>query len=133
YDVATVFAFLEKYGLEREFKVNIEVNHATLSGHDFEHEVATAVNYGIFGSVDANAGDDRLGWDLDRFPGSVETMTLGILEILRGGGFHHRRHDVRHQAAAAVDRARRPVHRPHRRDGHARPRAARRRIAAGIR
>lgn len=87
YDVATVYAFLQKYGLENEIKVNIEVNHATLSGHDFHHEVATAVNAGIFGSVDANAGDPRLGWDLDLFPGSVEEMTLGVLEILRGGGF----------------------------------------------
>ncbi len=87
YDVATVFAFLQRYGLENEIKVNIEVNHATLSGHDFHHEVATAVNAGIFGSIDANAGDDRLGWDLDLFPKSVEQMTLGMLEILRGGGF----------------------------------------------
>ena len=87
YDVATVYAFLQKYGLEDEIKVNIEVNHATLSGHDFHHEVATAVNAGIFGSIDANAGDDRLGWDLDLFPKSVEQMTLGMLEILRGGGF----------------------------------------------
>ncbi|HEX3087323.1 MAG TPA: hypothetical protein VHQ23_01625, partial [Ilumatobacteraceae bacterium] len=53
----------------------------------FHHEVATAVNNGIFGSIDANAGDDRLGWDLDRFPGSVEDMTLGMVEVLRGGGF----------------------------------------------
>ncbi len=68
YDVATVYSFLQKYGLEHEIKVNIEVNHATLSGHDFHHEVATAVNNGIFGSIDANSGDDRLGWDLDRFP-----------------------------------------------------------------
>ena len=87
YDVATVYSFLQKYGLEDEIKVNIEVNHATLSGHDFHHEVATAVNNGIFGSIDANAGDDRLGWDLDRFPASVEQMTLGMLEVLRGGGF----------------------------------------------
>ncbi len=87
YDVATVYGFLEKYGLENEIKVNIEVNHATLAGHDFHHEVATAVTNGIFGSIDANAGDDRLGWDLDRFPVSVEQMTLGMLEILRGGGF----------------------------------------------
>ncbi len=87
YDVATVYAFLQKYGLENEIKVNIEVNHATLSGHDFQHEVATAVDNGIFGSIDANAGDDRLGWDLDRFPVSVEQMTLGMLEVLRGGGF----------------------------------------------
>ncbi len=87
YDVATVHAFLQKYGLTDEIKVNIEVNHATLSGHDFAHEIATAFNAGIFGSIDANSGDDRLGWDLDRFPVSVEHMTLGMLEILRGGGF----------------------------------------------
>jgi len=87
YDVATVYAFLQRYGLENEIKVNIEVNHATLSGHDFHHEVAAAVAAGIFGSVDANAGDDRLGWDLDLFPGSVEDMSLGLVEILRGGGF----------------------------------------------
>ncbi|HUF98840.1 MAG TPA: xylose isomerase [Ilumatobacter sp.] len=87
YDVATVFGFLQKYGLENEFKVNIEVNHATLSGHDFNHEVATAANCGIFGSIDANSGDDRLGWDLDRFPSSVEQMSLGMYEILRAGGF----------------------------------------------
>ena len=87
YDVATVHAFLQRYDLAEEIKVNIEVNHAALSGHDFAHEIATAVNAGIFGSVDANAGDDRLGWDLDRFPSSVEQMTLGVVEILRAGGF----------------------------------------------
>jgi xylose isomerase len=87
YDVAAVHAFLQRHGLEHEVKVNIEVNHATLSGHDFAHEVAAAVAAGIFGSVDANAGDDRLGWDVDRFPVSVEAMTLGMLEILRAGGF----------------------------------------------
>jgi xylose isomerase len=87
YDVAAVHAFLQRHGLADEIKVNIEVNHATLAGHDFAHEIATAVNAGIFGSIDANAGDDRLGWDVDRFPVSVEQMTLGMLEILRGGGF----------------------------------------------
>ena len=87
FDVAAVHAFLQRYDLIDEIKVNIEVNHATLSGHDFAHEIAMAVNAGIFGSIDANAGDDRLGWDLDRFPGSVEQMTLGMIELLRGGGF----------------------------------------------
>jgi xylose isomerase len=87
FDVAAVHAFLQKYDLADEIKVNIEVNHATLSGHDFAHEVAAAVAAGIFGSVDANAGDDRLGWDVDRFPVSVEQMSLGMYEILRGGGF----------------------------------------------
>ena len=87
YDSATVFGFLQRYGLENEIKVNIEVNHATLGGHDFNHEVAQAVSAGIFGSVDANRGDDRLGWDTDQFPNSVEQMSLGVYEILKGGGF----------------------------------------------
>ena len=87
FDVAACHAFLAKYDLLGQVHVNIEVNHATLSGHDFAHEVAVAHQAGIFGSVDANAGDDRLGWDLDRFPVSVEQMTLGMYEILRGGGF----------------------------------------------
>jgi len=87
YDSATVYGFLQRYGLENEIKVNIEVNHATLGGHDFNHELATAVGNGIFGSVDANRGDDRLGWDTDQFPNSVEQMSLAIFEILKGGGF----------------------------------------------
>ncbi|RZV46235.1 MAG: xylose isomerase [Acidimicrobiales bacterium] len=87
YDSATVYGFLQRYGLENDIKVNIEVNHATLGGHDFNHEIAQAVASGIFGSVDANRGDDRLGWDTDQFPNSVEQMSLGIYEILRGGGF----------------------------------------------
>ncbi len=87
FDVAAVHAFLQRHDLVGEVHVNIEVNHATLSGHDFAHEVAVAAAAGIFGSVDANAGDDRLGWDVDRFPVSVEQMTLGMYEILRAGGF----------------------------------------------
>jgi xylose isomerase len=86
-DVATVHAFLQRYDLADDVKVNIEVNHATLAGHDFAHEVEVAVDAGVFGSVDCNAGDDRLGWDVDRFPVSVEQMTLGLLAILRAGGF----------------------------------------------
>jgi xylose isomerase len=87
YDVASCHAFLERYDLMGQVHVNIEVNHATLSGHDFAHEVALAVDAGTFGSIDANAGDDRLGWDVDRFPVSVEAMTLGMYQILQGGGF----------------------------------------------
>ncbi|MEM7324160.1 MAG: xylose isomerase [Actinomycetota bacterium] len=87
HDVATVHGFLERFDLVGEVFVNIEANHATLSGHDFAHEVATAFATGTFGSVDANAGDDRLGWDVDRFPVSAEQMTLGMYEILKGGGF----------------------------------------------
>ncbi|MEZ5166524.1 MAG: xylose isomerase [Acidimicrobiales bacterium] len=87
FDVAAVHAFLQRYDLVGEVFTNIEVNHATLAGHDFAHEIAAAVGAGIFGSIDANAGDDRLGWDVDRFPVSVEQMTLGLYEILRAGGF----------------------------------------------
>jgi xylose isomerase len=86
YDVAHVLAFLQRIGLEDEIKVNIEVNHATLAGHSFEHEIAFAVANGIFGSVDANRGDPQNGWDTDQFPNSVEEMTLALYEILRAGG-----------------------------------------------
>ena len=87
YDSASVHGFLERYGLQGEFKVNIEGNHATLGGHSFHHEVAWAVEHGIFGSVDANRGDAQNGWDTDQFPNSVEELSLVLLEILRGGGF----------------------------------------------
>lgn len=86
FDVATVYGFLKRYDLDREVKLNIEANHATLSGHSFEHEIATAVAYGVLGSIDANRGDPQNGWDTDQFPNSVEEMTLALLEILRGGG-----------------------------------------------
>jgi xylose isomerase len=87
YDCATVHGFLERYDLVGELYVNIEVNHATLAGHSFHHEVAYAVDHGIFGSVDANRGDPHNGWDTDQFPNSVEEMSLAMYEILRGGGF----------------------------------------------
>ena len=87
HDTAHVLAFLQRFGLEKEIKVNIEVNHATLAGHSFQHEIAYAVANGIFGSVDANRGDPQNGWDTDQFPNSVEEMTLALYEILRGGGF----------------------------------------------
>lgn len=87
HDTAHVHAFLQKYGLEDEIKVNIEVNHATLSGHSFHHEIATAISCGIFGSVDANRGDPQNGWDTDQFPNSVEEMAPALYEILRAGGF----------------------------------------------
>jgi len=87
YDSATVFGFLQQYGLEKEIKVNIEANHATLAGHSFHHEIATAVSLGIFGSIDANRGDPQNGWDTDQFPNSVEEMTLATYEILKAGGF----------------------------------------------
>jgi xylose isomerase len=86
YDAAAVYAFLQKFGLEREIKLNVEVNHATLAGHSFQHEIAYAIANGIFGSVDANRGDPQNGWDTDQFPNSVEEMTLALYEILRAGG-----------------------------------------------
>ncbi|MBO9579285.1 MAG: xylose isomerase [Sphingobium sp.] len=87
FDTATVYGFLKRYGLEDEVKVNIEANHATLAGHTFEHELATAAALGIFGSIDANRGDHQNGWDTDQFPNSVEEMTLAMIEVLRAGGF----------------------------------------------
>jgi xylose isomerase len=86
HDCAAVHAFLQKYGLEAEFKLNIEVNHATLAGHTFQHEIAYAVANGLFGSVDANRGDPQLGWDTDQFPNHAGEMALALYEILRGGG-----------------------------------------------
>jgi len=86
YDCATVHGFLERYDLLGELFVNIEGNHATLAGHSFHHEVAYAVDNGIFGSIDANRGDPQNGWDTDQFPNSVEEVSLALYEILRNGG-----------------------------------------------
>jgi xylose isomerase len=87
YDVATVYGFLRRYGLEKEIKVNIEANHATLAGHSFEHELATAVDLGIFGSVDMNRGDMQCQWDTDQFPNSIPETALAMYVIMQGGGF----------------------------------------------
>ncbi len=87
FDVATVFGFLQKNGLEKEIKVNIEANHATLAGHSFEHEIATAQALGIFGSIDMNRGDMQCGWDTDQFPNNLSDMALAMYTILQGGGF----------------------------------------------
>ena len=86
YDAAAVHAFLARYGLEKEIKLNIEVNHATLAGHSFQHEVAYAIANDLFGSIDANRGDPQNGWDTDQFPADAKEMTLALFEILRGGG-----------------------------------------------
>ena len=87
YDAAAIHAFLQKYGLEREIKLNIEVNHATLAGHSFEHEIAYAAANGIFGSLDINRGDPQLGWDTDQFPNNVPDVALAMYAVLRAGGF----------------------------------------------
>ncbi|MFP6582251.1 MAG: xylose isomerase [Candidatus Hydrogenedentota bacterium] len=86
FDCATVYAFLQKYDLVGEVKANIEVNHATLAGHTFQHELEYAVGNDFFGSVDFNRGDDQCGWDTDQFPNDVEEMTLAMYIILNGGG-----------------------------------------------
>jgi xylose isomerase len=87
FDTATVYGFLKRYGLESEVKVNIEANHATLAGHTFEHEIATADALGILGSIDMNRGDPQNGWDTDQFPNNVPDMTLAMHRLLKAGGF----------------------------------------------
>jgi xylose isomerase len=87
FDVATCCNFLRKYGLEKEFKMNIEANHATLAGHTFQHEIRVAATNGVFGSIDSNQGDLFLGWDTDQFPTNVYDTTLAMYEILLAGGF----------------------------------------------
>jgi xylose isomerase len=89
FDVGTVFGMLQQWGLDKEVKVNIEANHATLAGHSFEHEIALANALGIFGSIDANRGDMQCGWDTDQFPNNVPETTLAMFYILQGGGFTH--------------------------------------------
>ena len=86
-DVSTVIAFLEKYGLLDSIKLNIEANHATLAGLSFEHEVANAIAYGVFGSIDINRGDPQNGWDTDQFNNDCKEMTLILTHILMDGGF----------------------------------------------
>ena len=87
YDVATVYGFLRRYGLEDEVKVNIEVGHAFLAGHSFEHEIATAAALGIFGSIDINRNDLQSGWDTDQFPNNTAEVALALYYILKAGGF----------------------------------------------
>ncbi|MEI6945479.1 xylose isomerase, partial [Escherichia coli] len=87
YVAATVYGFLKQFGLEKEINLNIEANHATLAGHSFHHDIATAIGLGLFGSVDANRGDAQLVWDTDQFQNSVEENALVIYEIIKAGGF----------------------------------------------
>ncbi len=85
-DTETVIGFLKAHGLENDFKVNIEVNHATLAGHTFEHELAVAVDNGMLGSIDANRGDYQNGWDTDQFPIDNFELTQAMMQIIRNGG-----------------------------------------------
>ena len=85
-DTETVIGFLKEFGLENDFKINIEVNHATLAGHTFEHELQCAVDAGMLGAIDANRGDVQNGWDTDQFPVDIYELTQAMLVILQGGG-----------------------------------------------
>jgi xylose isomerase len=86
FDAATVIGFLKEYGLDKDFKLNIEVNHATLAGHTFQHDLQVAVDAGMLGSIDANRGDYQNGWDTDQFPVNLYELTEAMLVILQGGG-----------------------------------------------
>ncbi|RMH43158.1 MAG: xylose isomerase, partial [Alphaproteobacteria bacterium] len=87
FDVATVYGFLRRHGLEGEVRVNIEQGHAILAGHSFEHEIALAQVLDIFGSIDMNRNDYQSGWDTDQFPNNVPEVAMAYYHILRGGGF----------------------------------------------
>ena len=87
YDAETVIGFLRQFGLEKDFKLNIEVNHATLAGHTFTHELQVAADAGMLGSIDANRGDYQNGWDTDQFPNNINELTEAMLIILEAGGF----------------------------------------------
>ncbi len=87
FDVATVIGFLRKNGLDSDFKINVEVNHATLAGHTFAHELRVAADAGLLGSIDANKGDYQNGWDTDEFPTNIYEITEAMLEIIQAGGF----------------------------------------------
>ncbi|MBW4083737.1 xylose isomerase [Paenibacillus sp. S150] len=86
FDAATTIAFLQKYNLDKQFKLNLEANHATLAGHTFEHELRVARINGMLGSLDANQGDPLLGWDTDEFPASIYDATLTLYEVLKNDG-----------------------------------------------
>ena len=107
HDVAAVYAFLRRYGLTKEVKVNIEVNHATLAGLDFEHEIAVARAYDIFGSIDINRGDPRNGWDTDQFPNNAQELVPAFIQLvenqgLGSGGFNFDA-KLRRQSVDAAD------------------------------
>jgi xylose isomerase len=87
FDAATVVGFLRHYGLDKDFKLNVEVNHATLAGHSFAHDLQVGADAGLLGSIDANKGDYQNGWDTDEFPTNVYEITEAMMVILRAGGF----------------------------------------------
>ena len=81
-----MFGFLQRFGLEKEVKLNIEIGHAVLAGHSFEHEIVTASALGMLGSLDANRNDYQSGWDTDQFPNNVPETALALYYVLQGGG-----------------------------------------------
>jgi xylose isomerase len=107
FDVETIYGFLLANGLEKEVKMNIEANHATLSGHSFEHEVATAFALDLFGGLDMNRGDAQNGWDTDQFPNDIREITTVMYYILKNGGMKNGGNNfdakVRRQSVDAVD------------------------------
>ena len=114
-------------GLEKEVKLNIEANHATLAGHSFEHEIATAVALGVFGSIDMNRGDPQNGWDTDQFPNDVREITTALYYILQGGGFTTGGNNFDAKVRRQSIDAGRSLLRAYRRRGHGGARTAQRR------
>ena len=123
FDAPTVVGFLRQHGLDQDFKLNIEANHATLAGHTFEHDLQCASDAGLLGSIDANRGNPQNGWDTDQFPTDLYD-TVGRCWWCCARAASSRRPQLRRQGAARIDRPRGPVHRPHRRHGCVRARLA---------
>ena len=116
-DAKTVIGFLREHGLDKDFKLNIEANHATLAGHSFGHDLQVAADAGLLGSIDANRGNAQNGWDTDQFPVDMYDCVEAMAVVLQNGGLAQRRPELRRQAAPRVDGPRGPVRRAHRRHG----------------
>ena len=126
-DTESCLNFLRTYGLLPHFKLNLETNHATLAGHEMEHELRMAMAAGALGSIDANTGDPMVGWDTDQFPdGHLPDHEVHAGDP-RHGRLHHRRGELRRQGQEGIVRADRPLPRAHRRDGRLRARSEDRR------
>ena len=107
FDAATVVGFLRYFGLDKDFKLNVEVNHATLAGHSFQHDLQVAADAGMLGSMDANRGDAFNGWDTDQFPIDLYELIEAMLVILEAGGSAGRRHKFRCQNPHVIPQIRR--------------------------
>ena len=111
-DTETVIGFLKAHGLDKDFKVNIEVNHATLAGHTFEHELAVAVDNGMLGSIDANRGDYQNGWDTDQFPIDNYELTQAMMQIIRNGGLGNGQPTFSYREIRSAEQLHFPMHEP---------------------